>query len=287
MHIGIKPPSQATSIDALREIWTIVDEAGFDGCWVFDHFHALGQNPAADVWEGWALLAAMAEATQHVRIGCLVTGNTYRHPGVLAKMAVTVDHLSGGRLDVGLGAGGHHGELGLPVGASAEVLGRFDEACQVLKLLWSERDRVTFPGRHYQLAEAFANPKPMQQPHPPLWLGSSGERGGLRVVARHADVWINASPFGTGFDEIMRLSGVVDRHCGDIGRDPATIRRAVQVRLPTSDSDAVRLVADYAAAGIDEFIIAGYAAGPEAVTAAEAAAKLLPRLRSVSGSPRR
>jgi alkanesulfonate monooxygenase SsuD/methylene tetrahydromethanopterin reductase-like flavin-dependent oxidoreductase (luciferase family) len=286
MHIGFKPPSQFIGIDALREIWTIVDDGGFDSCWVFDHFHALGPDPAGDVWEGWTLLAAMAQATRRVRVGCLVTGNTYRHPGVLAKMAATVDHVSGGRLDVGLGAGGHHGELGLPTGRPREVLGMFEESCRVLKLLWTE-PRVTFAGEHYRLLDAYANPKPVQRPHPPLWLGSSGERGGLRVVARHADVWINASPFGTGIEELQRLSGVVDRHCADLGRDPATIGRAIQIRLPDSDDEALRLVSAYADAGFDHIVIVGVARGAEAIPAAESAAKLLPRLREVSRSPRR
>jgi alkanesulfonate monooxygenase SsuD/methylene tetrahydromethanopterin reductase-like flavin-dependent oxidoreductase (luciferase family) len=278
MKIGIKPPTQFIDVDSLREMWTIVDEAGFDSCWVFDHFSALGPDPSGDVLEGWSLLAAMAVATRTTRIGCLVTGNTYRHPAVLAKMAATIDHLSGGRLDVGLGAGGHHANLGLPVASPRDLLGRFDEACQVLKLLWTS-PLASFAGEHYILDEAYANPKPIQRPHPPLWLGSSGERGGLRVVARHADVWINASPFGTGIEEITRLSGVLDGYCAEVDRDPAEIRRAVQIRLPDDSDEAVRLISAYEAAGFDEVIVAIGARGAETVPAAEATAKLLPRLR--------
>jgi alkanesulfonate monooxygenase SsuD/methylene tetrahydromethanopterin reductase-like flavin-dependent oxidoreductase (luciferase family) len=280
VHIGLKPPTQFIDIDALREIWTIADEGDFDGCWVFDHFTALGPDPAGDVFEGWSLLAAMAQATRRVRIGCLVTGNSYRHPTVLAKMAATIDHLSGGRLDVGLGAGGHHGNLGLPTATPAETLGRFEEACQLLKLLWTS-PMVTFAGRHYQLDGAVANPKPIQRPRPPLWLGSSGERGGLRVVARHADVWVNASPFDTGIDELLRLSHVVDDHCAEIGRDPATIRRAVQLRLPDDDDESLRLVESFARAGFTEIVLARQARGPASVDAAASIARLLPRMRSV------
>ncbi len=280
MHIGLKPPSQFIGIDDLRELWTIADEGDFDGAWVFDHFTALGPDPAGDVFEGWSLLAAMAQATRRVRIGCLVTGNSYRHPTVLAKMAATVDHLSGGRLDVGLGAGGHHGDLGLPVATPAETLGRFDEACELLKLLWT-KPTVTFAGRYYQLDDAVANPKPVQRPRPPLWLGSSGERGGLRVVAKHADVWINASPFGTGIDELLRLSRIIDAHCADIERDPATIRRAVQIRLPDDDDETLRLVEAYARAGFSEIVVASGVRGPGIVEATAAIAKLVPRMRSV------
>jgi alkanesulfonate monooxygenase SsuD/methylene tetrahydromethanopterin reductase-like flavin-dependent oxidoreductase (luciferase family) len=282
MHFGIKPPSQFIGVADLRESWAIADEAGFDGCWVFDHFSALGGDPAGDVFEGWTLLAAMAQATRRMRVGCLVTGNTYRHPGVLAKMAATVDHLSGGRLDFGLGAGGHHGDLGLPTAPPRELLGRFDEACQVLKLLWTE-PVVTFAGEHYRLDQAVANPKPVQTaPHPPLWLGSSGERGGLRVVATHADVWINASPFGTPVEELARLSAVVDGHCAELGRDPRSIGRAAQIALPDGDDESLRLVESYAAAGFTEIIILKRGAqGRAAVAAAEALATLLPRLRSI------
>ena len=283
MHIGLKPPSQFIGIDDLRELWTIADEGDFDGCWVFDHFTSLGPDPTGDVFEGWSLLAAMAQATRRVRIGCLVTGNSYRHPAVLAKMAATVDHLSGGRLDVGLGAGGHHGNLGLPVTTPAETLGRFDEACELLKLLWT-KPAVTFDGRYYQLDDAVANPKPVQRPTPPLWLGSSGERGGLRVVAKHADVWINASPFGTGTDELLRLSRIIDSHCADIERDPATIRRAVQVRLPEDDDESLRLVESYARAGFSEIVVASGVRGPAIVEATAAIAKLVPRMRSVDRS---
>jgi F420-dependent oxidoreductase-like protein len=277
---GLKPAQQFIGIAALREMWTVADEGGFDGCWVFDHFAALGPDPAGDVFEAWTLLAAMAQATRRVRLGCIVTGNTYRHPGVLAKMAVTVDHLSGGRLDVGIGAGAgqEHAMLGIPYGPPGERLDRLTEACQVLKLLWTE-PAATFKGEHYELDAALANPKPLQRPYPPIWMGGSGERRSLRIIAEHADVWINANPPGEDPAELQRLSQVLDRHCADLGRDPATLRRAVQVRMAADADEILRAVECLVRAGFTEVILMPRGANP--AQAAEAAAGLLPRLRTL------
>jgi alkanesulfonate monooxygenase SsuD/methylene tetrahydromethanopterin reductase-like flavin-dependent oxidoreductase (luciferase family) len=235
-----------------------------------------------DVYEAWTLLAAMAQATQRIRIGCLVSGNTYRHPGVLAKMVVTVDHLSGGRLDVGLGtgAGREHAMLGVPLGTPAERIDRLIESCQMLKMLWTE-PTATFQGRYYQLDDAIANPKPVQRPYPPLWIGGSGEKRTLRVVAEHADAWINGNRPGTDPEDLARLSGLLDQHCMDIGRDPAEIRRAVQVPLPADADETVKVTAAYLAAGFRDVILMLHGEGDSAVSAAKAAAAVLPRLHAI------
>src|SRR5919206_2392447 len=141
LRIGLKLAPQLTTVEELRAVWRLADEAGFDHVWNFDHFAAIGGDPVGDVLEGWTLLGAMAAATQRVRIGCMVTGNTYRHPGVLAKMAVTVDHLSGGRLEFGLGAAWaeiEHTMLGLEFGTVGQRIRRLGEACRVVKALWAE-----------------------------------------------------------------------------------------------------------------------------------------------------
>ncbi|MEQ0557848.1 LLM class flavin-dependent oxidoreductase [Amycolatopsis sp. NEAU-NG30] len=279
--IGLKPPQQHLGITALRRTWAIADDAGFDGCWVFDHLAPMGRDRTGDVFDGWSLLAAMAEATQRVRIGCLVSGNTNRHPGTLAKIAATVDHLSGGRLDVGLGAGGDpltDAMMGTPAPPARERVERLAEACEILGLLWT-RPVTEHRGRHYTLSGAISDPKPVQQPKPPLWLGSSGEKRGLRVVAEHADVWLNAALPGTEIAELQRLSRVLDTHCAAVGRDPATLRRAVQFRLPSEPDSALRLARSYVEAGFTELVL--MPAGPDVVEAVEAAAKLLPRLRDV------
>jgi len=160
LRFGLKPALQLNTVETLRRMWTIADEGGFDGCWVIDHFAALGPDRTGDVFEAWTTLAAMAQATSRVRLGSMVTGNSHRHPGMLAKMAVTVDHLSGGRLDMGIGAGGDemvHDMFGVPLGSIRDRIDSLAEACQILKLLWSE-PATSFDGRHYRLAEAVAGP---------------------------------------------------------------------------------------------------------------------------------
>ncbi len=278
LRLGLKLSGQDTTVDELRDVWRIADDEGFDHLWDFDHFAAIIGDPTLDVFEGWSLLAAMAEATKRVRIGCMVTGNTYRHPGVLAKIAVTVDHLSGGRLEFGLGAAWaelEHTMLDLEFGSVGQRIDRLAEACQVIKLLWTE-ERPSFQGRHYRIREAIANPKPVQKPYPPIWIGGSGERKTLRVVAEHADVW-NAAR-GDDPDEAARLSGVLYRHCADVGRDPAEIRRSVQLRYEGDDDALLRSTEAFAERGFADVIV--MLAPGRAKRDGERVAAMLPRLRS-------
>jgi alkanesulfonate monooxygenase SsuD/methylene tetrahydromethanopterin reductase-like flavin-dependent oxidoreductase (luciferase family) len=274
---GVKASQQHAAMADVRQLWTTVDEAGFDSCWLFDHFVPMGRVRSGDIFEAWTLLAAMAQLTQRVQLGTVVTGNIYRHPGILAKMAVTVDHVSGGRLVMGIGAGGDDYAdtmLGLPASPARERIERLDEACQVLKLLWTQ-ETVTFAGRFYQLNQAVSDPKPVQRPHPRIWIGSSGQQYGLRVVAKHADVWMNASLHPDDLDELTRLSRILDRHCADVDRDPATVRRAVQFPLPADPDDTMRAAERYVRAGFSDIL---FMAGLPRV---EAAATLLPKLRTL------
>jgi F420-dependent oxidoreductase-like protein len=276
VRIGLKLSPQNTNPAELRAIWQVADQSGFDHLWNFDHFAAISGNPDDDVLEGWTMLGAMAEATSRVRIGCMVTGNTYRHPAVLAKMAVTVDHLSGGRLELGIGAAwaaSEHEMLGLDFGTAGRRVEWLDEACQVMKLLFTE-ERATFEGARYTLRDAIANPKPVQRPHPPLWIGGRGERKTLRVIAQHADVW-NAP--GGEPDEVARLAGILDAHCADVGRDPAEIRRSVQVRYAGDDDALLRSAAAFVERNVRDLIV--IVSPGQARAHAEAAAELLPRLR--------
>jgi alkanesulfonate monooxygenase SsuD/methylene tetrahydromethanopterin reductase-like flavin-dependent oxidoreductase (luciferase family) len=179
--------------------------------------------------EGWTLLAALAASTERIRLGTLVTGITYRHPSILAAEAVTVDQVSRGRLELAVGASwfeGEHRELGIPFPPMRERAERLEEAVQVIRLLMTA-DGATFEGRHYGLEGASYRPRPVQQPHPPIWIGASGERRTIPIAARHADAW---HCFGS-VDGLRRKAAVLDRAAVDAGRDPASILRASDLSI--------------------------------------------------------
>jgi alkanesulfonate monooxygenase SsuD/methylene tetrahydromethanopterin reductase-like flavin-dependent oxidoreductase (luciferase family) len=203
------------------------------------------------------LLAAMAEATKRVRVGVMVTSNMYRNPGMLAKMAATVDHISGGRLEVAMGAGWADVELtslGMPAPTGPrERVDRLDEACAILKLLWT-RERSDFDGRYYRLVDAISEPKPLQKPHPRLWVGAEGKRM-LRVAARHADVWnVPGSGDMEDVEADVERSRLLGEYCLEVGRDPADIPRTVVLRL-TSVDEVCQLAERYAAGAFSEIIL--------------------------------
>jgi alkanesulfonate monooxygenase SsuD/methylene tetrahydromethanopterin reductase-like flavin-dependent oxidoreductase (luciferase family) len=279
IRVGIKYSGQDCTVDDLRAVWSAVDDAGFDQLWAFDHLASLGAGgPDRPVFEGWSMLAAMAIATRNVRIGLNVTGNTYRNPAMLAKIATTVDHLSGGRLEFGIGAAWNeleHKMYGIE-GLDHRV-GRLSESLRIIIGLWTE-DRVNFAGRYYTMSDAIGNPKPLQKPYPPIHIGAGGEMM-MKLVARYADVWNPAGPAG-GDPELARTANEGLNHlCESIGRDPALIRRSVQVFWNgTEPEKVIDSLRKFAAAGCSEFIIS--LQGPEPLRIVEAAAKeVLPRMR--------
>lgn len=277
VRFGMKLSGQDTTIEALRTVWRLADESGFDHVWDFDHLASIGAGgPDRPVYEGWALQAAMAEATKRVRIGCMVTGNTYRNPALLAKLAVTVDHLSGGRLEFGIGAAWaaiEHSMYGIE-GLDHRV-GRLSEALQIIKSLWTE-ERTNFDGRYYKMTDAIANPKPVQKPYPPIWIGASGETT-IKLVARYADVW------NTGSAEIDKGTEVIARledACGAVGRDPSEIRRSIQFAWDGRDrSRLLEQSARYFELGFTEQIL--MLDPPKATMLAGKLADALPELRNV------
>ena len=275
LRFGLKASGQWISIEELRNIWKIADEAGFDHLWDFDHLAAIGPNgPDGPIYEGWALQAAMAEATKRVRIGCMVTGNTYRHPIVLAKLAVTVDHLSEGRLEFGIGAGWaeiEHQMYGIE-GLDHRV-GRLSESLQIIKSLFTQ-ERTNFDGRYYKYKDAIANPKPIQKPHPPIWIGASGEST-LRLVARHADVW-NIS--GGDAAAVKEVSGKFEDACAAVGRDPSQIRRSIQFLWDGQDkAQVLEQSGTFFELGVTEQVI--YMRGERPDRTAAKVAEMLPELR--------
>jgi len=288
VRVGLKLSQHVHPVDEQRAAWRLADDSGFDHLWLFDHLLPIHQEPVMPIVDGWTLLAAMAENTRRARIGLNVTGNLYRHPGLLAKIAVTVDHLSAGRLEMGLGAGWNEPEfrmygMAFPTRPS-ERIARLAEAARMLKLLWTE-PRASFAGRYYQLADAIAEPKPVQRPHPPIWIGGNGPKRTLRVAAELADVWsCDVWPTSAAaMEPAYSLSRTLDAHCAAIGRDPRSIRRAHA--LVVEDPAAIDIARASVRAGFTDFLLVPVTAlgpGGDLRAGVDAAAKLVSELRALA-----
>ncbi len=235
LRFGIKTAQQFTTYENILRVWTEADSIpSIEHAWAFDHFIPLGSDPTGPQLEGWTLLGALAARTERLRLGLMVTGNIYRHPAVLANIATTVDIISNGRLDFGIGAGWNELECsmyGIELYAPGERIRRLGEACEVIKLLWTETV-ANFDGKYYHLKDARCEPKPVQKPYPPFVIGGSGEQLTLRIVAQYASVW----NFGGGSVEMFRHKNeVLDDHCAALGRDPTAIERSIQERVNYND----------------------------------------------------
>ena len=284
LRLGIKL-SQDAPIETYREIWRIADEARFDHCWAMDHLASIGQvGDDHPIFDGWTLLGAMAACTSHVRMGLMVTGITYRNPALLAKIATTVDHLSGGRLEFGIGAAWAANEHEMyAISGLDHRVGLLSEGLQVLKMLWTQ-ERTDFDGRYYQMKHAVANPKPVQKPYPPIWIGAGGPTT-LRLTARHADVWNASGAVGRSLESASEASRRLDEACAAIGRDPAEIRRSVQLPAGGDPVQLVDLLHSYHEAGFSELVVMlsggnmPTASNPVQV-AALVAEKVLPEIRA-------
>ena len=240
------------------ERWQLFERLGYESAWLCDHL-VQPSRPNGPYLEAWSLLGGLAARTEKIRIGVLVTSNTFRFPQVLAKMAVTVDHISNGRLEVGLGAGWYepeHTMFGIPFPETKELVGRFREAVQVIDLLTRE-DTSSFDGKYYQLKDAQSRPASIQKPRPPLVIGAFGPRM-LKIVATYADTW---NAFGTPA-EMRERNQMLDDYCRELGRDPDTLDRSLYYWVPKSDADpwaskqAFNDVIDpYIEAGVNQFIL--------------------------------
>jgi F420-dependent oxidoreductase-like protein len=213
----------------IADTWHEIDTLGFASAFVFDHFIPFTGGPNGPCFEGWTLLSALAAQTKQVRVGVLVTGNTYRYPAVLAKMAVTVDHVSSGRLILGIGAGwfeAEHRMYGIPFPTTGERARRLREAVEVFKHLFVQ-EKSSFSGKYYQLKNAPFAPKAVQKPHPPILIGGMGPKVILPLAARHANIWHFYS--GSGVESIRQTCAAFDAVCRKVGRDPAEVEKATSL----------------------------------------------------------
>jgi alkanesulfonate monooxygenase SsuD/methylene tetrahydromethanopterin reductase-like flavin-dependent oxidoreductase (luciferase family) len=248
-RFGIATAPQQVDYHDLLRVWREADTIpAIEHAWVFDHLMPIGGDPSGPIYEGWTLLSALAAHTRRLRLGVMVTSNRFRPPAMLAKIATTVDVVSGGRLDFGIGVGSRPGHPlarreyeanGLPFHDSAYAVGSLAEACTVIRRLWTEEEPFDFHGTYLQLTGAFANPKPVQRPYPPILIGGRSSAT-LRVVAEHADLW---NIPGGDIDDCVRRSALLDRYCTEIGRDPAAVTRSIHLPVsyeqPTTTQDAI------------------------------------------------
>ncbi|MBM4268465.1 MAG: LLM class F420-dependent oxidoreductase [Deltaproteobacteria bacterium] len=224
LRFGIQTPQEGARFEDLAQHWREAEKLGYDTLWLDDHFYGVVTPPEADQLEAWVTLAALARETSTVRFGLLVGCNSYRQPSLVAKMAASLDVISGGRLEFGLGAGWFQREYedyGYPFPPMGTRLAQLAEALEICVRMWRE-EPAGFDGKHYRLRNALNQPQPVQKPHPPIMIGGAGEKVLLRLVARYAQMW----NMGGSVDVIRQKSAVLDRHCADLGRNPAEIERS-------------------------------------------------------------
>lgn len=254
-------PSQVDYQDLLR-VWEEADAIPEIGhAWLFDHLMPIFGDPDGPIFEGWTLLSALAARTRRLRVGVMVTSNRFRPPAMLAKIATTVDVVSGGRLDFGIGAGSRpdlpmarreYDAHGLPYHDFGHSVAALDEALTVIRRLWTENEPFDFDGKHVRLTGAYGCPKPVQRPHPPILVGGRSAAT-LRVAAEHANLW--NIPSGD-IDVLTERSARLDRYCAETGRDPGAITRSLHVAVsydqPAAARDAIAQAFD---AGFRHFVL--------------------------------
>lgn len=257
MRFAIKTRPEHTTWARVRDVWVAADEFDvFESAWNWDHFYPLSGDPAGPNLEAWTMLAALAQATRRIRVGCQVTGMIYRHPAVLANMAATVDVISDGRLELGVGAGWNQLECdayGIDLPPLRERFDRFDEGVQTIIALLTQ-PTTTFDGKYIHLTDAHCEPKPVQRPHPPITIGGKGPKRTLGAVARWAQQW---NAIASNAEEWRASKEILIQRCAEVGRDPAEITCSVNVRI---DQDAelervVDAIEPYREAGVDLIVL--------------------------------
>ena len=261
LHFGIKTTQYFSYEDILR-VWQEADTvSSIEHAWLFDHPMPIGRaDPGGPCLDGWTLLAALAAQTRRLRLGLMVASNANQSPALLAKRAATLDIISHGRLEFGLGAGGverEHTAYGTDFFPAGERIRRLGEACEIIRRMWTE-PIVNFEGRYYQLNQTYCEPKPLQKPTPPFVIGGVGEQLTLRVVAQHADVW-NCPGFPhLTVEEFQHKNRVLDGYCAEIERNPASLARSVQIIFDPRENPATtrQIVLSFIAAGATHIVLA-------------------------------
>jgi alkanesulfonate monooxygenase SsuD/methylene tetrahydromethanopterin reductase-like flavin-dependent oxidoreductase (luciferase family) len=296
---GIKTTPADVGYDEIRRVWLEADGIPeIEHAWLYDHLlprvdpraGPLGVGDlSGPVYEGWTLLTALAVQTRRLRFGLVVTNNRIRLPAVLAKIAATLDVISDGRLDFGIGVGGlpnaalvapEYDAYGVPLGPWSEAVASFDEACTLIRRMWTE-EVFDFDGSYYLLKGARCNPKPVQRPHPPILIGGSG-KATLRIVAEHADIWNAIGPPLHTVEHLSERSAVLDEQCEAIGRDPGLIVRSVQMPVSYDDPASAReTLRQLVGAGFSHFVLNPRAPYPNEVARWVADELIIPTLGHV------
>lgn len=237
LRFGIHAGQQNLTLAEYVELWQVTERLGYDWASVFDHFLPIMSDPEGPCFEGPTLLSALAAQTKKLRCGIIVIGITYRNPAILAKIATTIDHVSNGRMELGIGGAWYemeHNQYGIDFPSIGKRLDMLGEAAKIIKGLWTQK-RTTFDGRYYKITDALHEPKPLQQPHPPIWVGGGGEKKTLRVVAESADGW---NTFLMPMDQYQHKLDVLAGHCADVGRDPGDVRKQLGMFAMVRESEA-------------------------------------------------
>jgi F420-dependent oxidoreductase-like protein len=235
IRFGIQTGQQGCTWEQIRDFWQKCDAWGYDSLWNFDHFYPIFvPDPSGPCMESWTTLSALSQVTKRARIGALVNGNTYRNPCLTAKMAATLDQVSGGRVNLGLGAGWfelEHNSLGFDFKNVPARLEALDESCQIIRSMFTQ-DKTTLKGKHYNVVDAVCNPKPIQK-HLPIMIGGHGERVLLKLVAKHADMWNMTNADAA---DMKRLIGVIERHADTVGRDSDQVEKTLMMAMAYNPS---------------------------------------------------
>lgn len=274
MRVSFKVWSVDTDWETIKGVWQRADRQGiWHGLWLNDHLYPPRQDARGSIFDAWTLLAGAATVTERLRLGPMVTANTFRHPAVLAKMAVTLDQMSEGRLDLGIGAGwleSEHDAFGIEYGSGADRFDRLAETFEVVHGLLTS-DRFSFEGRFVSIQDAVFEPKSVQQPRPPFVVGGAGPRRTIPLAARWADHW-NYPDYGFAPEEFAAAREALAAECRAIGRDPATVHTSVQFRSSGDPMEARDRMQAYREVGADEVLVSFFPpldpGAPEAVAEA-------------------